>query len=149
MFPSVESTAVIGRLKEDDGMIRTLITSRAGKAESKVPSIILLIFIAIAIFLGYKFIPIYLDHVHFENDVKKALNWDRFSEGHIKPTPDRVREKVLHAARANDIPLNEKLLDVREQDGFIVVDSNYTQKIRLPIYGEYQWKFLVHMVQAK
>ena len=61
-----------------------------------------------------------------------------------------MRDKVLDCAKKHKIPIADadKQVDVQWPEGKIfTVEVNYTELIKLPLYGDYFWDFHVYMEQ--
>jgi hypothetical protein len=135
---------------------RKLIFDQNGKAESKMPAIITIVFLVLVGFLGYKFVPVKYRNMKFKESIQKILNIDYAREyrdiargGFNEYT---IREKVKEEITRYNIPISEKdmekqLLVEWPENKIFKVTVDYIEKISLPLYGDCFWKFHVYMEQ--
>lgn len=131
-----------------------LLKNQEGKADSKTPLIITIIIIGIVGFLAYKFVPVKWKYVEFTDELQELLNIN-YAKEYKEVARDgfneyTMREAVLALAKKHKIPLPdpERQMSVKwPEKRLFTVTLDYEEKIELPIYGEYVWKFHVYMEQ--
>lgn len=122
--------------------------SESGKADSKVPLIIMLLVVALLGYLGYKLIPVYRANADFEDELQNALNWDKIFDPKHPPTVESVYEKTKQLAVKYNIPLRDEDIKVEQlENGFLRLKLKYTKKVSFPIYGDYLWHFEIDRTQ--
>jgi len=123
--------------------------------------IIFLVVLVVALFLGYKFIPVYWQNEKYESAIREHLNWDRFYEGATPPTEDSVYPKVRESAKTIlGVDINEQAVNAEEyiqvgrlqqgQEPFpLYVKAKYKRIVNLPILGAKVLVFEIYEVQEK
>ncbi len=132
--------------------IKNVLKKQEGKADSKLPSIILLIIIIVGAFAAYKFVPPYFQKMKFEQEITEILNWDQFHQGSRPPDEKKVFQEVTDLAKKMQVPLKDENLDVKRTEDKpyrIAVNLNYTVEVSLPIIGAKPLQFYIHKVQDK
>ncbi len=134
----------------------SFLRSQSGGADSKLPAILTIIVMTVSGFLAYKFIPVKVRNMKFERELQDVLNVNYFKEykraakgGFNEYT---MREKVMVAVKEFNIPITEqnaqeKINVQRIEGNLFSFELNYTEIIRLPIYGDYNWDFHLYLEQ--
>jgi len=134
--------------------VSRLIRNQSGKAESKTPMVVTLLIIALLGFFGYKFIPVKIKSMKFEQEVIKILNIDyahaykEYARGGFNEYT--MREMVLEAAKKLKVPIKDadKQVDVQwPENKQFTVRVKYDEEISLPIIGKKVWSFNIYAEQ--
>ena len=113
-----------------------------GKAESKAPTILLLLVLALAGFLAFKFVPVKIRSMKFESDLQDIMqsNLQKYEKRTTKNITERIQKK------ANELGLpklvEQKNIITKElDDGRFTVTVKYNEEVNIPVYGTYIWPF--------
>ena len=86
--------------------------TRGQEGFGKLSGLVFLVLLACLLYLGAKFIPVYLDHYHFQGEVSKiAVASGRQS---LDKTPDSIRREVLAKAEQFGIRLQPEDVEVNK-----------------------------------
>lgn len=108
------------------------------RGEGRVGLLIAVVLVAIAIFLGVKYIPVRVNAYEFRDFVEEEC---RFAA--VRKSDDEVRKRILQKAEELDIPLDPKKLSLERRAGEMVIRASYEKPIDLTV-TTYVFKFDVN-----
>jgi predicted membrane protein len=109
------------------------------RGEGNFGCLVGLIFLALAIFVAYKMIPVKVKAA----EVRQMATDEAKSAG--THTDDRIRAAIVAKAKEDGLPVTDEDVDIKRGAGEITVTVSYTVPIVFPGYT-YNWH-LVHVVQ--
>jgi hypothetical protein len=94
---------------------------------SRLKNLIIILFLAGVVYLGYKFIPVYIDYYRVKNLFAAELNTARdmpieFIEGNIKR---KIEEHSL--------PVPPEAVNVEQEENTIRIYATYSVEVKLPL----------------
>lgn len=97
------------------------------RGDSRIKTLIILLFIVSIVYLGYKFVPVYIDYYRVKNMFASELNTGRdmpveYIEGNVKR---KVKELSL--------PVPEDAVTVEKIDSIIKIYATYNVVITFPL----------------
>ncbi|MCD4655052.1 hypothetical protein K8T06_14090 [bacterium] len=134
--------------------MRNVLARQTGVADSRAPLFITIIIMAVLAFLAYKFLPIKWRFIKFKDEVQEVLNINYAKEykdvARGAFNEYTMKEKVLNLAKQHKIPIvdadRQVALEWPNREKFTLT-LDYEEIIKLPIYGEYIWKFHIYAEQ--
>jgi hypothetical protein len=127
-----------------------IIRNDRGAADSKTPTIILIVVILIIAFLAFKFVPVKVRSMKFNNDLQELVNPNLVKAEKI--TEEVLIKRITKLARDLNLPKldpKKNMIIKRLPKGYHAVTVKYVERISLPIYGEYVWPFEFKAVQIR
>lgn len=112
---------------------------RRERGEGNFGCLIGLIFLALAIFVAYKMIPIKVKAA----ELRQVVTDEAKSAG--THNDDKIRAAILAKAQEDNLPVTEDDIDIKRTSGEITVTVSYTVPIVFPGFT-YQWH-LQHVAQ--
>ena len=127
-----------------------IIRNNRGAADSKTPTIILIVVILIIAFLAIKFVPVKVRAMKFDNDLQELVNPNLVKAEKI--TEEVLIKRITKRARELKLPKldpKKNIVIKRLPKGYHSVTVKYIERISVPIYGEYVWPFEFKAVQTR
>ena len=109
------------------------------KGEGNLGCIVGLIFLALAIFVAYKMIPVKVKNA----ELRQVITDEAKSAG--THNDENIRAAILYKAKENGLPVTEENIKITRAAQEITVDVNYTVPIEFPGFT-YQWN-IHHVAQ--
>lgn len=106
--------------------------SRRERGEGQMGCIVGLIFLAIAVFVAYKMVPVKVKAA----DLKQTITDEAKSAG--THTDDRIREAILAKAKEVQLPVTTDNIKISRANSEITVDVEFDVPIDFPGWT-YQW----------
>jgi hypothetical protein len=128
--------------------LRDAFRNEQGKAESKMPAMIVVLIVIIAAYWTWKYGTLYYKDYMFKNDIQNALKYDPFKVHH-RPSNQEQREVYLKIAQKYGItfPDNDRdqYLNVGEDKtgSYYTVDVRYKRVIK-HLIGSPKVKYFQH-----
>ncbi len=97
------------------------------RGDSRIKTLIILLFIVSVIYLGYKFIPVYIDYYRVKNMFASELN-----TGRDMPV-EYIEENVKRKIKELSLPVPEDAVTVEKVDSIIKIYATYNVVIRFPL----------------
>lgn len=113
--------------QEGKGTIRTLIT---------------LLFVVVAIYASFKFIPVRARAFQFDDEVREQVVLA--GSGRRRVTTDEIRGKILARAGQLGVSVDPRAVQIRRDDNSIAISVSYTERIWFPFDFHYDWTFDIH-----
>jgi len=108
---------------------------RSERGEGQFGTVVGLCVLLIAIYLGFKIIPVMVDAYSFRDFIEQEA---RFAA--LKKKDDTVRDRVLRKAQELELPVNAKSIEISRSATHFDIKVKYTVPIETPIYT-YDWVF--------
>ncbi len=89
-----------------------------------------LLVVAVLVFLGVQYVPIYFNAFQFNNSVRQEVKF----AGSARKTVESVREALLSRAREFKVPVTEEDIKVSRDGPFFIVNINYSVPVNLRVY---------------
>lgn len=103
------------------------IVGEGQRGDSRVKTLIILIFILVITYMGYKFIPVYIDYYRVRNMFASELN-----TGRDMPI-EFIEENIKRKIREIPLPLPENAVTVEKIDSLIKIYATYNVVIEFPL----------------
>jgi hypothetical protein len=111
--------------------------SRRERGEGNFGCLVGLIFLALAIFVAYKMIPIKVKNA----ELRQVVVDEAKSAGSHKD--DQILKAILFKAQENNLPVTEEDVSIKRANSEITVDVEYVVPVQFPGYL-YQWHIHHH-----
>ena len=111
--------------------------SRRERGEGQFGCVVGLIFLALAVFIAFKMIPVKVKAA----EVRQVMTDEAKSAG--TRNDGQIKEAILAKAREDNLPITEDNIKVQRGNNEITVDLDYVIPIEFPGYT-YQWH--IHQV---
>lgn len=111
--------------------------SRAQRGEGQMGCLVGLVFIAIALFISFKLIPVKVKAAELRQEVV-----DQAKAAGMRGD-DRILAAILRKAEENRLPVTADNVKINRTANTIAVDVNYVVPIEFPGFT-YQWSFSHH-----
>lgn len=112
--------------------------SRRQRGEGNFGCLIGLIFLALAIFVAYKMIPVKVKNA----ELRQVITDEAKSAGSHRD--DQILAAILSKAREDNLPVAEENVTIKRANSEITVDVEYTVPVEFPGYT-YQWNIHHHV----
>lgn len=109
------------------------------RGEGNLGCLVGLIFLALAIFIAYKMIPVKVKNA----ELRQVIVDEAKSAG--SHNDDKIRGAILYKAQENHLPVTEDMIHITRAASEITVDVQYTVPIEFPGYT-YNWN-IHHVAQ--
>lgn len=114
-------------------------TRRRERGEGNFGCMVGLIFLALAVFVAYKMIPVKVKNA----ELRQVIVDEAKSAGSHRD--DQIMAAILHKAAEDKLPVTEDNVKISRGANEITVDVNYTVPIEFPGFT-YQWQ-IHHLAQ--
>lgn len=105
------------------------------RGDSRIKKLIILLFIVSVVYLGYKFIPVYIDYYRVKNMFASELN-----TGRDMPV-EYIEENVKRKIKELSLPVPEDAVTVEKVDSTIKIYATYNVVITFPLDYSTELKF--------
>jgi hypothetical protein len=106
--------------------------SRRERGEGNLGCLVGLIFLALAIFVAYKMIPVKVKNA----DLRQTITDEAKSAGSHRD--EQIMANILSKAKENNLPVTENDVKIQRANSAITVEVDYTVPVEFPGYT-YQW----------
>ncbi len=97
------------------------------KGNSRIKTLLILLFVGVIVYLGYKFIPVYIDYYRVRNMFAAELN-----TGRDMPV-EYIEENVKRKIKDLSLPVPEDAVTVEKVDSVIKIYATYNVVITFPL----------------
>ena len=112
--------------------------SRRERGEGNFGCLVGLIFLALAIFIAYKMIPVKVKNA----ELRQVITDEAKSAGTHRD--DQILASILQKAQEDNLPVTENDVNIKRAASEITVDVEYTVPVEFPGYT-YQWHIHHHV----
>ena len=112
--------------------------SRRERGEGNFGCLVGLIFLALAVFIAYKMIPVKVKNA----ELRQVITDEAKSAGSRRD--DQIMASILHKAQEDSLPLTENDVTIKRGPNEITIDVEYTVPVDFPGYT-YQWTIHHHV----
>ncbi len=104
--------------------------TRGQEGFGKISGLVFLVLLACLLYLGAKFIPVYMDHYQFQGEVTKiAVASGRQS---LDKSPETIRREVIARAEQWGITLQPEDVEVNKKGPKVDISLHYKRVVELP-----------------
>lgn len=125
--------------------------NQSGKAESKAPMAILILFVLGVAYWMYAYGTVYYNDYYFQKAVEDELKYDKF-KSKKRPEPKEIKDKILTRARNLNITIDEKdpkqFLKVDKDGQLYKADVAYKVVVKHPV-GSPHVMYFSHQLRVK
>jgi len=99
-------------------------TRSSERGEGRVGLLITLIVVAVAIFLGVKYVPVRIAAYEFRDILREEARY-----GAVRYDDTTVAKRILEKAKELEVPLKNKDLKVKRTNSQMIITASYEQPI--------------------